>query len=352
MKIKGLTATVIFESSAVNRDDKLGGNIISIKKLSRHDGTYSFLSRAFIRHHLFETLYYLYDWKEAPVTLYKDVIQFKFPEANIVSYPEMDMFGFMATSVADSNVTITRKAPLGLTKAISLEPWQTDTAFYANHDLVKRAVATGIEGEPNPNPFQKEEHHSYYRLSFTLDLCRLGIQDIFLKEIPDGLKNWVKTFPESNIEQLQVINEHIKLDETKKITWYSVDKEGFIGIGADNNNSRLIYIINPEEKKKRIKEVITAIKNGLIIHSSTENYGLVPVFFILGTLRAPVPVFNSYVAFENGEISTPNLIKALDNYYVVQAWYDSLLPFNTNFGENIKEKLKPWSDINDVLNTI
>ncbi|SHH08452.1 CRISPR-associated autoregulator, Cst2 family [Thermosyntropha lipolytica DSM 11003] len=380
MQVKGLTATIVFETSAINRDENLAGNIASIKKLSRSDGTYSFLSRGFIRHHLFQTLNSLYDWMPAPVNTSKkdkkgkekEVIQFYFPEANIVSYPEMDLFGFMVTGdskkqnsqkkseanddeESESSSTIIRKAPLGITKAISLEPWQADMAFYANHDMVKRAQAQGLEA--NPNPFSKEEHYSYYRVSFTLDLYRFGYQDIFIQAIPDNFKKWVSDLPKATRDEVENVKQ-FRQELPEKATWYKVQCSdencyGLIGLVDNKNASRITFAVNENEHKKRVTEVLTVLKNGSEMHSSTEDYGLVPVFFVAGVLKVPVPVFNSFVLLNKGYINTQTLNKALNNEYVVKAWYDGILPLDGELSNQSKPDIvSPWSSVQTVLDTI
>ncbi|MFY9371111.1 MAG: type I-B CRISPR-associated protein Cas7/Cst2/DevR [bacterium] len=347
MTVKGLSITMLFEASAVNRDEKLAGNIMSIKKLSRYNGIYSFMSRAFLRHHLFETLQRLYGWEGAPVTTAQDVIQFAFPEANIISYPEMDVFGFMNTSVLDTGVGIMRKAPLGMTKAISLEPWQADMAFYANHDLVQRGVAAGVETVPNP--FQKEEHHSYYRMTFTLDLCRLGYHDIHLVKLPEELKEWLEALPEASAEDLAGIK-FFGDDGVEDGVWYSIGKEevrGVVGVRNNKTGVRITFIVSPEQRKVRIKQLLEAVTNGLMIHSSTENYGAVPVFFVVGALRAPVPIFNSYVTLKNSAVNTGVLERALENDYIEKAWlYEGAITLDK------KIKLGEWQGVEEVLKLI
>lgn len=349
MKTRGITATVIFESSAVNRDDKLGGNITSIKKLTRPGGVYSYMSRAFIRHHLFSTLNQQFDWKPAPVAKSKEVIQFAFPMANIIGFPEMDFFGFMSTTTPDKpkerkrgknaaeetpveetasetekGLSLVRKAPLGITKAISLEPWQADMSFNANHDLVERALSQGRDEDmpKGPNPFQKEEHHSLYRVTFTLDLCRTGFSEHYFKKLPQVIMEWIKQNSQESSQDEMVENTVPSIPVQDRGDWRKINNNenmplGFIGIYPN----KLIFIVEKNERMERIKHLLYVLKNGLSIHSNTESYGLVPKFLVMATLSLPAPVFHSSIEIKNQTIDIRQLEHALSNDYIQNAWY-------------------------------
>lgn len=170
--VKAITMTVVFEGSALNRDEKIGGNIASIKKIARFNTdaklkTYSYISRESLTHHLKHTLFINPDtlWRLAKVTRQNKVIQFDITKSHVVDCPELDAFGYMFTQGA--RTAITRKAPVTLTKAIALEPWQGDMQFNANHDMARRSGSS-------PDPTTKEENQSLYKFSVTIDINRLG----------------------------------------------------------------------------------------------------------------------------------------------------------------------------------
>ena len=175
-EIKNITVTIIFDGSALNRDEKIGGNILSIKKLNVNGEVRSFIGKPAIRHYLFQTLHRGYNWARAKVTGQGQVVQFDLTQNDILSSPELDVFGYMFTI---GRQAITRKSPLGITKAVALSSYEADLAFYANHDLVARGKREGLS--VNPSPVNKEEHNSFYKVSFTLDAEMIG-KDIWIVE--------------------------------------------------------------------------------------------------------------------------------------------------------------------------
>jgi|Deesub1362A_J573_1020465.scaffolds.fasta_scaffold02480_4 CRISPR-associated protein Cst2 len=241
---KAITITILFEADALNRDEKVG-NVLSIKKLTRGWGeTYSFISRPAIRHYLWVTLNKMNPniWKPAPVKKAEgNVIQFDLDKGDIKNYAELDIFGYMGTKKGETKgkgEAITRKALLGITKAIALEPWIGDISFYANHDLVQRYLKEHPQEKPDISPYNPEEQRAIYKLSFTLDCEK---------------------------------------------------------VGKENDNKE---IIENSKRYERIKDVLNAIYNGLYYHSSGECPGIVPLFLIAGIVKVPVPVFHSFVDVE------------------------------------------------------
>jgi len=312
--MKNITVTIIFEGSALNRDEKIGGNIQSIKKLSVDGNLKSFLSRPAIRHYLFNTLVKAYpdDWKPAKVTGQGEVAQFDIIQDDIFTSAELDAFGYMFT--IGGEMSFTRKAPVGITKAISLGSYNQDMAFYANHDMVQRANQDGLAIKPNP--YQSEEHRSLYKVSFTIDTEIFGKDVWVVNEKPKFENNELKiTLPkgkdkdQSNpktktIKNVQESNDGyiVTQDDTPNSESIGKIKVEQIKVEQVNSIYKVIFELSDEIKKKRIKQILEAIHNGLVAHSSGENNTIVPLFMIASEVVVPSPVFHSYIDIVNGEI--------------------------------------------------
>ncbi|MEO0127676.1 MAG: type I-B CRISPR-associated protein Cas7/Cst2/DevR [candidate division WOR-3 bacterium] len=405
--MKHVTLTMIFEGSALNRDEKIGGNILSIKKLTRGNKTVSFIGKPAIRHYLFSTLQKAFGWKPAEVTGQGKVVQFDITKDDIISSPELDAFGYMYT--ISKQTSITRKSPVGITKAVGLDPYNGDMAFYANHDLVNRGIKQGLD--VTPNPYNKEEHISFYKLSLTIDRDNLGKDEwiaedynyqngklyitiqkpqsavltnvekkededgnffyeidgktIYVKgrtikvkkdlmEFPKGGKKAKETTEENKILQfksdylkkgkeegekekkkpnikvqeyeeedefynfvvskepeynnsektlkievgLQKILENVKEEGNKYIInekRNNKDLEHQIKVEKIGNKVKVIFEIDSEARKERIKNILECIKDGLKSQSSNEENTIIPLFLVAACVKVPVPVFHPYL---------------------------------------------------------
>ncbi len=313
--LKAITFTTIFEASALNRDEKLGGNIPSIKKLTRFGNkTFSYLSRVAMRHYLFETLSKTYkdDWTPALCfesgTGNNKVVQFDLRSQNILTHAELDAFGYMFTIGGQSSIT--RKAAVGITKAVALETWEGDMQFNANHDLASRCGA-------NPNPVNKEEQGALFKVPFTMDIDKLGYDEWWIKDHNyDSTAEKLTLFLSEKGTESLVLTHVIEAEEREKDKKYAVKGKnnsaiGEIEVRKEGAKKKAIFRLDDIEKKIRICQILEVLKNGLIYHTSGENYGIVPLFIIAAGLKLPIPLFNSFVELGNFEESI------LDNSYIL-----------------------------------
>jgi CRISPR-associated protein Cst2 len=313
--MKNITLTIIFEGSALNRDEKIGGNILSIKKLQIGGKTVSYIGKTAIRHYLFSTLHKAYNWNPAKVLVSgegdKKVVQFDITKDDILTSPELDAFGYMYT--IGNQMSIIRKAPVGITKAIALTEWNGDMAFYCNHDIVNRAIKQGEDA--SPNPFNKEEHLSLYKLSFTIDVERLGRDEWIVNEKPEyksselkiKIGNKEKIF--ENVEKGQEENEYkVKIKKNNEEEF-----EATIKIEQTSDKYKVNFEISDDEKKKRIENILTAIKDGLYAQSSGEVNTIVPLFIISAPVKVPCPIFHPYINLEEMEKWKLYRVKGISN---------------------------------------
>jgi CRISPR-associated protein Cst2 len=346
--MKNVTLTIIFEGSALNRDEKVGGNILSIKKMNVNGEIKSYIGKPAIRHYLFETLQRSFpNWEGAKLTGQGQVVQFDIAEDDILSKAELDAFGYMYTISGENSIT--RKSPLGITKAISLSNYEQDLAFYANHDLVQRAIKQG--NSVNPNPYNKEEHTSFYKLSFTIDERIFGNDHWIVKEKPQYVED-------SLIIKIGANEKKITCQQNNEDPNQYLVEDGSIKVEEINNTTHKIqFIISDTVKQNRINQILESINNGLYAQSSGESNTIVPLFMIASGVKVPSPVFHSFIDIKkegenievigindclaNGWIDGKVFIKSTDripvniiNENIINDWNEFLNNLNNSETEN------------------
>ena len=280
MENKGLTLSIIFEAESANYGESFG-NISSLKKLSRGDGnSYSYISIQALRYNIINQL----GWDNTKVSNADKVVQFE-KDASIENYPEIDFFGYMKTGKNSVNGSSnTRNAVVRLSNAIALESYNSDLDFLTNMALAKR-------GGMDNAIAQSEIHKSYYAYTVTIDLDKVGIDEII----------------------------------------------------KDKENNKDKHEIDNKEKAKRVKELLKVLKTLYRdIRGRREN--LSPIFIIGGVYNIKNPFFENRLKVNKNNLEIKTITNVLDldreiKNNTICGLVDSMFS-NT---EEIKEKLKAQS---------
>lgn len=202
MENKGLTLSIIFEAESANYGEGFG-NISSLKKMSRGDGySYSYISRQALGYNIREQL----KWNNTEVAIDKKVVQYD-KKSSIKDSPEIDLFGYMKTGDNSINgVSNTRSAVVRLSNAIALENYNSDLDFLTNMALAKRGNFENMIA-------QSEIHKSYYAYTVTIDLDRVGIDEV-IKEYKKGEEPKKEIIEIEKSERAKRVNDFLKILKT------------------------------------------------------------------------------------------------------------------------------------------
>jgi len=304
---------IVFHSGSLNYDQGTS-NYQELKKITKWDGRpYTLVSRYALRYSILEAMREMYDGNEVIVpgnklrraskqsgvenlegaseggevkkNEEKGVIQPSeelLLNGEISKYPELDLFGYLITTTEPQNF---REAPVKISHAISMTPYNYDAHFCANIGLARRMVEAGKEDKLEPNPFVVEEHHTYYIYTVVIDVERIGTYEVYLSdkyEVEEIEKNKKVIIREKKNEREKKERKQ-KQEETEKVYEISVDKGNLekIEVEKKNNVSILRYILKGEEKKKRIENLIRAILR-LNRSIKARSEALQPKLLVLG----------------------------------------------------------------------
>lgn len=297
-----LSMSIVFKAGSLNYDEGIG-NVQDLKKIAGPDGRpYVLVSRYALTYSILECGRRMFNWliandpSDKEKRLYILERQGKQKEKAVINLslngllsgkflktPEFDLFGFLVTlgegkekgkGKEKGGFSFARTAPVFVSHAISLTPYQLDKHFCGNLSLARRYQQT-VEGELSPNLFILEEFMGYYKYNVVVDLEKVGVHDVFIPKTWKLLKD--------NSEQKNQIPE-----EVKKLIKDGKEKEDLdLGDGVkvrkerdDENIAWLRYFLDEEKRKKRVEELLKVITN-LKRRIKRTEHDLSPKFIVV-----------------------------------------------------------------------
>ncbi|MEM4460991.1 MAG: type I-B CRISPR-associated protein Cas7/Cst2/DevR [Nanopusillaceae archaeon] len=294
---KYIVLDIVFYGGSLNYDQGTG-NYQELKKITKWDGKeYTFVSRYALRYSILRTAEELGIWESAPGTILektneeggKAVIQPTIDallSGEIFKYPEFDLFGYLITSTTPQN---SREAPVKITHAISLTPYNYDTHLANNLGYAKRMIESGKAEKMDPNLFILEEHHTFYIYTILIDVDRIGKFEVYLAKEKNKDKEGKKGGGRKEEKIKDIKNENNKLVieyENNGKKEYNIPENLNVKVEKDKEKTFIIrYSLKSDnEKRKRIIDLIKVVLN-LNRSIKARNEFLQPKLLILGLYK-------------------------------------------------------------------
>jgi CRISPR-associated protein Cst2 len=96
------------------------------------------------------------------------------------------------------------------------------------------------------------------------------------------------------------------------------NQSGVSGSQINESKFKVEFNLDLNQKKRRIVNILEAIKNGFYAQSSGEANTIIPLFLIAGAVKVPSPVFHPYIDVrkENGQWKVIGVGDALKNSWI------------------------------------
>jgi len=300
-------------------------NAVMTKKIFKGNKSYAYVSGQAWRYWWRETLKRDFRWELSPVVRESKIA---FTEANPITYPDDDIFGYMRAAKEETvdekgkkknqNVTLTRVSPLKNSALISVSP----THVVQNWSSMSRQEGDAV-------PYGKDEYCATMKGMFSIALEQVGT---FASQERTGFKNINET-----LKKLAMENKAEEIDDP-----FAKDKSG---------KPLKLYRLLKKIRTKRIEDTLLALEVISGGAMQTSNMGdVTPKLIVLTTLNSGNHLF-SHLATDNfgKPVFSTDALKQVINDYADRITGKVYIGRRIGFMDELEDTLKEYQKENEKI---